>query len=72
MTEPGRDLVWHHHPPSHTIHRGTFGSVKDQITAIKTFIDGWNNRCQPFVWTKTADQILGKPSVIKFQARDTR
>ena len=22
------------------------------------FIDGWNERCQPFIWTKTADQIL--------------
>jgi len=27
---------------------------------IRTFINGWNNRCQPFVWTKTADQILTK------------
>ena len=30
---------------------------------IRTFINGWNNRCQPFVWTKTADQILTKPTV---------
>jgi hypothetical protein len=27
---------------------------------IRTFINGWNDRCQPFVWTKTADQILAK------------
>jgi len=27
---------------------------------IRTFINGWNNRCQPFVWTKTANQILTK------------
>ena len=40
------------------IRRGTFTSVPDLITAIRTFIDGWNDRCQPFVWTKTADQIL--------------
>ncbi|MDP9395882.1 MAG: IS630 family transposase, partial [Actinomycetota bacterium] len=26
--------------------------------AIATFIDGWNDRCQPFVWTKTADELL--------------
>jgi len=39
------------------IRRGTFTSVKDRIGAIETFIDGWNDRCTPFVWTKTADQI---------------
>ena len=42
------------------IRRGTFGSVKDLIAAIETFIDGWNERCEPFVWTKTADEILAK------------
>jgi transposase len=42
------------------IRRGTFTSVKDLIGAIKTFIDAWNDRCQPFVWTKTADEILTK------------
>jgi transposase len=40
------------------IRRGTFTSVKDLIAAIETFIDGWNERCRPFVWTKTADEIL--------------
>jgi transposase len=40
------------------IRRGTFTSVKDLITAIRRFIDGWNDRCQPFVWTKTAEQVL--------------
>jgi transposase len=40
------------------IRRGTFRSVKDLIAAIETFIDGWNDRCQPFTWTKTADQLL--------------
>jgi transposase len=42
------------------IRRGTFTSVPDLIAAIGTFIDGWNERCQPFVWTKTADDILTK------------
>ncbi|HMB05837.1 MAG TPA: IS630 family transposase [Isosphaeraceae bacterium] len=40
------------------IRRGTFTSVKDLTRAIGAFIDGWNDRCQPFVWTKTADQVL--------------
>jgi transposase len=42
------------------IRRGTFTSVPELITAIRAFIDGYNDRCQPFVWTKTADQILTK------------
>jgi hypothetical protein len=40
------------------IRRGTFTSVADLKNAIGAFIDGWNDRCHPFVWTKTADQIL--------------
>ena len=40
------------------IRRGTFRSVKDLIDAITRFIDGWNDRCEPFVWTKTAEHIL--------------
>ncbi len=42
------------------IRRGTFGSVKDLNAKIRAFIDGWNDRAHPFVWTKTADQILSK------------
>jgi transposase len=42
------------------IRRGTFTSVKELVGAIETFIDGWNDRREPFVWTKTADDILGK------------
>jgi len=40
------------------IRRGSFDNVKQLITAISTFIDGWNDRCHPFTWTKTADEIL--------------
>jgi hypothetical protein len=40
------------------IRRGSFNSVKELTTAIRRFIDGWNHRCQPFTWTKTADDIL--------------
>ena len=43
-----------------SIHRGAFASVKDLTTKIRAFINGWNDRCQPFVWTKTAEQILDK------------
>src|SRR6185436_17454405 len=39
------------------IRRGSFGSVKELIAAITGFIEGWNER-HPFVWTKTADDLL--------------
>ena len=37
------------------IRRGTFTSVADLETAIGIYIDAWNQRCQPFTWTKDAD-----------------
>ena len=42
------------------IRRGTFGSVKDLTAAIGAFIDAYNDRCQPFTWTKDADELLAK------------
>jgi transposase len=52
--------VWFGIIERQAIHRGTFGSVKDLTGAIRAFIDGWNDRAHPFVWTKPADQILAK------------
>ena len=40
------------------IRRGSYASVPQLVTALRTFIDGWNERCHPFTWTKTADEIL--------------
>jgi transposase len=42
------------------IRRGSFPSVADLIVAIGRFVDGWNQRCQPFVWVKDADDIMIK------------
>jgi transposase len=42
------------------IRRGTFTSVKDLRVAIENYIDAWNERCAPFVWTKTAEELLPK------------
>jgi transposase len=39
------------------IRRGSFASVKDLVQAIRRFIDAWNERCEPFVWTKEADEL---------------
>ncbi|GAA2598347.1 hypothetical protein GCM10010435_92160 [Winogradskya consettensis] len=47
-------------PDPEAIRRGTFTSVGDLVGAIRAFIDGYNQRCEPFRWTKTADQILAK------------
>jgi transposase len=40
------------------IRRGTFRSVHELTGAIRRFIDAYNQRATPFVWTKTADKIL--------------
>jgi hypothetical protein len=50
-----RDLLRDHHPPSHPPRHLRLGPRSDE--AITAFIDGWNERCQPFVWTKDADSI---------------
>ena len=47
------------------IRRGTFTSVKDLIAAIETYIDAWNERCQPFTWTKTATRSSPQPAAVK-------
>ena len=69
VAEPGRGLL--RIITRQAIRRGTFTSVKDLIAAIETFIDGWNERCEPFVWTKTADEILAKANRKSLQTRDT-
>src|SRR6516225_3291497 len=40
------------------IRRGVFRSVKELETAIRDYIAVHNEDPKPFVWTKTADQIL--------------
>ena len=52
--------VWFGIIERQAIHRGAFPSVRDLMIKIRAFINGWNDRCQPFVWTKTADHILAK------------
>ena len=42
------------------IHRGIFASVREVMIKIRPLINGWNVRCRPFIWTKTADQIFKK------------
>ena len=41
------------------LRRGTHRSVKDLVASIRTWIANWNDDPKPFVWHKTADEILG-------------
>ncbi|WP_198654670.1 IS630 family transposase [Nocardia aurea] len=52
--------VWFGIIERQAIHRGTFRNVRELTTAIRAFINGWNPRAHPFVWTKTAEEILTK------------
>jgi transposase len=49
------------------IRRGVFRSVKELEGAIREYIDVHNENPKPFVWTKTADQILA--SIAPFAQR---
>lgn len=40
------------------IKRGTHRSVRDLVASIRTWITNWNDNPKPFVWHKSADQIL--------------
>jgi transposase len=52
--------VWFGIIERQAIRRGTFTSVNDLNAKIRAFITGWNKRSRPFIWTKTADEILTK------------
>lgn len=47
------------------IRRGTFGSVAQLTRAIKNYIESWNEDAVPFEWTATADEIIGKVSILE-------
>ena len=40
------------------IKRGTHRSVRELTKSIRTWIAGWNDNPKPYVWVKTADEIL--------------
>jgi hypothetical protein len=40
------------------LRRGAHRSVRQLNTDIRAWIETWNNDPKPFVWTKTADEIL--------------
>ena len=52
--------VWFGLVERQAVRRGIFKSVPDLNAKLRTYIEGWNTRAHPFVWTKTADEILKK------------
>jgi len=49
------------------IRRGSYRSTRELISAIKVYLDVNNENPKPFIWTKTADEIL--ESVARFCRR---
>jgi len=49
------------------LRRGVFRSVPQLKAAIQAFIDAHQENPKPFVWTKTADEILA--SIARFAER---
>ncbi len=52
--------IWFSILTNQQIRRGVYHDVPELIAAIEYFIAGYNERAQPFVWTKTAEEILAK------------
>jgi transposase len=52
--------IWFSILTKQQVRRGVYHNVPELINAIEHFIEGYNERAQPFVWTKTAEQILVK------------
>lgn len=52
--------IWFSILTKQQVRRGVYNDVPELIAAIEQFIEGYNQRARPFVWTKTAEQILAK------------
>jgi transposase len=54
------------------IRRGSHRSVTDLVASIRTWIADWNANPKPFVWHKTADQILDSLAAYCQRINDSR
>jgi putative transposase len=52
--------IWFNIITQRAIRRGTFRSVRDLVAKIERFVQAYNLRCRPFMWTATPDSILEK------------
>jgi transposase len=51
---------WFNQLTAKRLRRGTFASVAELVTAIEHWAAHWNDDPKPFVWHKTADEIIAK------------
>lgn len=51
---------WFREITTKRIRRGTFNSVQELIIAIEEYINHNNRNPKPFIWTKSADEIIAK------------
>ena len=58
--------IWFSILTKQQVRRGVYHDVPELIAAIEHFIEGYNERAQPFVWTKTAEHVLAR--AVKHQA----
>ena len=42
------------------VRRGSYANVSELIAAIERFVEGYNERAQRFLWTKTPKEVLAK------------
>jgi len=54
------------------IRRGTFDSVAALEAAIDAYLTNYNEQCQPFVWTASADTIIDKVKRFCVRTSETR
>jgi transposase len=52
--------IWFSILTNQQIRRGLYHDVPELTAAIEYFIENYNERAQPFVWTKTAEHIIAK------------
>ncbi len=52
--------IWFSILTKQQVRRGVYHDVPELIAAIEHFIQGYNQRAQPFVWTKTAEHVIAK------------
>lgn len=65
---------WFGHLSRQAIKRGSFRTTRESIQRIETFVDHYNRRSRPSVWTATADPIRAKLDRLRqaFMGHDTR
>src|SRR5438876_3498089 len=54
--------IWFSILTNQQVRRGVYHDVPELTAAIEYFIENYNERAQPFVWTKTAEHIIAKAS----------